>query len=222
MDKLDIPVYLESGRKRTLAIVPQWPGWCRVSADETSALQTLLDYAPRYAKALAIEGLSFQIPGSLTDFHIQEHFTGKSSPDFGVPESELPTDLLPVTPGEIKYFKTLLTACWKTFDNAVEMAQNHELTKGPRGGGRDLDKIVEHVHNVDGGYLKKLGGPSISGEELWESRYHILDALSAANRGEFPAEGPRGGKRWSPRYFVRRLAWHELDHAWEIEDRIIR
>jgi hypothetical protein len=24
---------------------------------------------------------------------------------------------------------------------------------------------------------------------------------------------------WSPRYAVRRTAWHPLDHAWEIEDR---
>ena len=23
-----------------------------------------------------------------------------------------------------------------------------------------------------------------------------------------------------PRYFVRRLAWHVLDHVWEIEDRL--
>jgi hypothetical protein len=34
-----------------------------------------------------------------------------------------------------------------------------------------------------------------------------------------PAAGPRGGKIWSVRYFVRRTAWHALDHAWEIEDR---
>jgi hypothetical protein len=222
MEKLDIPVYLESGSNRTLAIVPQWPGWCRVSADEPSVLQALLDYAPRYAKALAVEGLTFHIPVAISEFHVQERLTGVSSADFGVPDTEHQTDSLPVSPDEMKYFKTLLTACWKTFDNAVEMARNHELTKGPRGGGRDLDKIVEHVHDVDGGYLKKLGGPSITGIELWESRYQILDALSAANRGEFPAEGPRGGKRWSARYFVRRLAWHELDHAWEIEDRVIR
>jgi hypothetical protein len=25
---------------------------------------------------------------------------------------------------------------------------------------------------------------------------------------------------WTPRYFVRRMAWHELDHAWEIEARV--
>jgi hypothetical protein len=222
MEKLDIPVYLESGSKRTLAIVPIWPGWCRVSSDEPSVLKVLMEYAPRYAKALAIEGLSFQIPSSINDFHIQERYTGISAADFGVPESDLPTDSQSVSPSEIKFFKTLLTACWKTFDDAVEMARNHELKKGPRGGGRELDKIVEHVHDVDEGYLKKLGGTPIAGVTLWESRRHILNELCAAARGELPTEGPRGGKRWSPVYFVRRLAWHELDHAWEIEDRVIR
>ena len=34
-----------------------------------------------------------------------------------------------------------------------------------------------------------------------------------------PPPGPRGGKRWLPRYFVRRVGWHVLDHALEIEDR---
>jgi hypothetical protein len=29
----------------------------------------------------------------------------------------------------------------------------------------------------------------------------------------------RGGSRWSPRYAIRRSAWHSLDHAWEILDR---
>jgi hypothetical protein len=49
----------------------------------------------------------------------------------------------------------------------------------------------------------------------------ILDALASAARGEVPTQGPRGGTRWTPRYFVRRMAWHVLDHAWEIEDRIL-
>jgi hypothetical protein len=38
---------------------------------------------------------------------------------------------------------------------------------------------------------------------------------------EWPPERvPRSGKLWTPRYFVRRTAWHALDHAWEIEDRL--
>ena len=41
-----------------------------------------------------------------------------------------------------------------------------------------------------------------------------------AASGEMPERGPRGGVLWKPRYFVRRAAWHALDHAWEIEDRL--
>jgi hypothetical protein len=56
-------------------------------------------------------------------------------------------------------------------------------------------------------------------EELDHTRQAVLDAIAAAARGELPERGPRGGAIWPPRYFVRRVAWHALDHAWEIEDR---
>jgi hypothetical protein len=52
------------------------------------------------------------------------------------------------------------------------------------------------------------------------ARESVIETLGAAVRGEIPARGPRGGLRWTPRYFVRRLCWHVLDHVWEIEDRI--
>jgi hypothetical protein len=47
----------------------------------------------------------------------------------------------------------------------------------------------------------------------------VIDGLRASARGEIPAKGPRGGMRWTARKFARRLAWHAIDHAWEIEDR---
>jgi hypothetical protein len=35
-----------------------------------------------------------------------------------------------------------------------------------------------------------------------------------------PSDGaPLAGRRWPPRFAVRRIAWHALDHAWEMEDR---
>ena len=50
-------------------------------------------------------------------------------------------------------------------------------------------------------------------------RATALDALVARAEGT-PVADPRNTLRpWSPRYFVRRSAWHALDHAWEIEDR---
>jgi hypothetical protein len=60
------------------------------------------------------------------------------------------------------------------------------------------------------------------GDEAAELRRFqaILQALSSASSGDTPKQGPRGGVRWTPRRFVKRVAWHVLDHAWEIEDRI--
>jgi D-hexose-6-phosphate mutarotase len=58
--------------------------------------------------------------------------------------------------------------------------------------------------------------------DLQLTRKAMLEALAASVRGEVPEFGPRGGKRWTARYFVRREAWHVLDHAWEIEDRSVR
>jgi hypothetical protein len=54
-----------------------------------------------------------------------------------------------------------------------------------------------------------------------QSRQAILAGLEAADKGELPEKGPRGGILWPARYFVRRVAWHVLDHAWEIEDRMV-
>jgi hypothetical protein len=45
-------------------------------------------------------------------------------------------------------------------------------------------------------------------------RAAMLDTLRAAREG-----GPLGGRRWPARYAAHRIAWHALDHAWEIEDR---
>ena len=50
----------------------------------------------------------------------------------------------------------------------------------------------------------------------------IREAISLVANNQDPERGPRGGIRWTPRQFVRRVAWHTLDHAWEIEDRIVQ
>ena len=49
----------------------------------------------------------------------------------------------------------------------------------------------------------------------------IQAALDSAVRVGLPEKGPRGGAIWPAAYFVRRVAWHVLDHAWELEDRSI-
>lgn len=218
-------IYLEIGQKRTFATAIDWPGWSRSGADEASALQALFDTGPRYAQALQATGVPFQLPSQISDFAVVERLAGNGTTDFGAPNLRLSGDLQPIEPEELERFERILQACWITFDAAVQAATGRTLRMGPRGGGRDLAKISEHVYNVDVAYLRSLGGspsPAQSGDpgrSFTQLRQEILETLAAAVRGEMPERGPHGGLHWTPRYFVRRLAWHELDHAWEIEQR---
>lgn len=226
-DKID--VYLEISKKRTFAGAIAWPGWCRSGRNEELALQALLDYGSRYERVLRPVPLGFQAPAGVDTFTVIERLEGNATTDFGAPDAAPSSDnTRSLDDAERQRFQALLQACWQAFDAAAKMAAGKELRKGPRGGGRDLAGIVQHVLGSDASYLARIGRNLIKkdkdespGEALRRTRQAILDALDAAARGELPERGPRGGVRWTPRYFVRRVAWHVLDHAWEIEDRIM-
>jgi hypothetical protein len=218
-------VYLEVGSRRTIAAALDWPGWCRVGRDETAALQALFECGPRYARILRPARLGFQAPKDVSAFAVVERLKGNATTDFGAPDMAPAGDAQPLDDVELRRLQTLLKACWRAFDAAVEMAEGKTLRTGPRGGGRSLDKIVEHVLGAAGqSYLISLGGkapqPKSAALSPEPIRQACLETLVASAHGEIAAYGPRGGKRWSPRYFVRREAWHVLDHVWEIEDRL--
>lgn len=223
MTKID--VYLEIGKKRTFAGAIDWPGWCRSARDERSALQTLVEYGPRYARVLHDLRLEFHAPAETSALTVVERLEGNAGTDFGVPDISPNSDARPVVEDDLRRFEALLKACWRAFDAAVMAAGGKELRKGPRGGGRSLEQIVRHLREAEGAYVRQLGWKHAAGEDDRsggdpQSRQEALVALGAAARGELPRYGPRGGAHWTPRYFVRRTAWHALDHAWEIEDRI--
>lgn len=221
-----INVYLEIGQKRTFAGAIDWPGWCRSGRDEASALQALLDYGPRYGGVLHAARIEFPTPAVVAEFAVVERLEGNATTDFGAPSLAPSSDTQPVDDAELEHLQRLLKACWQAFDKAVQTASGKELRKGPRGGGRDLEGIIRHVLGAEAGYLSGLGGKVKQGEaealseELARTREAVMNALAAAAHGEIPARGPRGGVRWTLRYFVRRAAWHVLDHVWEIEDRL--
>lgn len=220
-----IDVYLEAGSKRTIAGALDWPGWCRVGRDADSALEALMLYAPRYARAVAPARQGFHPPADASGLAVAERLEGNATTDFGVPGMALKHDARPVDDDDLKRLQSLLKACWKSFDAAAEATANATLSKGPRGGGRDHTKLLLHVLNAEHGYIKSLGvkAPTVDEDDLPAAfelvREAALDALAQAARGETPKRGPRGGVMWAPRYFVRRVAWHVLDHAWELEDR---
>jgi hypothetical protein len=217
MDKID--VYLEIGKSRTFAGALDWPGWCRSGRHEAAALQALFDYGPRYARAIRSARQDFEPPAALAALAVVEKIPGGMGTDFGTPEQIPASDASPVALAELRRLIALLRACWKMLDAAAEAAVGRDLRKGPRGGGRELEQIVAHVWAAEAAYVRRIGGQLDPSQPPSEIRKATLRALEHMAEGTVPTVGPRGGARWPARYFVRRAAWHVLDHAWEIEDR---
>ncbi len=221
-----LPVYLEIGSKRTFAGALDWPGWSRSGTDDAAALQALLGYGKRYQKAIRTARLGFQPPDDVGTFKVVEKVKGDATTDFGTPGCIPQADTVKVSDAELRRLEAILQACWRTFDEVAAAATGRTLRLGPRGGGRDRQKMMEHVFGAEHAYATALGwklpflGPEATPAQLQEFRKGILQGLEASAHGELPLRGPRGGRRWPARYFVRRAAWHILDHAWEIEDRL--
>ena len=91
------------------------------------------------------------------------------------------------------------------------------LRKGPRGGGRDRDAITQHVAAAEQLFGRKVGlklPVPHEGERavVLGNRAAILDWCRSGRAVATERVN------WPPRYASRRLIWHILDHAWEIED----
>lgn len=219
-----VPVIVEAGGRRAFASAVDWPGWARSGRDEAAALEALIAYAPRYASVVSRTAGGFAPPADLSALRVVERVRGNATTDYGAPGVSAKRDAAPVVAADLARLRKLLTAGWRAFDAGVDAARGKTLRTGPRGGGRSLAAIVEHVREAEAGYLSGLGWPfksGASGRELLEqTRTAVLDGLAASTRGEIAAKGPRGGVRWKARFFARRLVWHVLDHLWEIEDRL--
>ncbi|MGB9377322.1 MAG: hypothetical protein WCB04_07395 [Mycobacteriales bacterium] len=194
-------ILLELGRTWVFASAVDWPGWCRRGKGEHAAIDALLDYQDRYA---LIAGRPFR-PG---EPRVVDRVPGNATTDFGAPDARSRFDDDPLESAEAGRLADLLIACWERFDE-VAAASPAELRKGPRGGGRDRDAVVDHVREAERSYGRKLG-VRVPPRTPWAEQ---RAAISAAIRT------PPGQTAWPVRYLVRRTAWHVLDHAWEIEDK---
>jgi hypothetical protein len=209
-------VYIETGGRRCFACSLEWPGWCRSGRSEGEALETLLAYAPRYAIVVAAAGLRF--PAQAQErADVVEHVEGSAATDFGVPGTLAAADGEPLTRAGAARLASLVAASWQVHD--VAAGAPAALRKGPRGGGRDRDAVATHVLEAEAAYARKLGlrwKAATLGEAAAtaEHREAILDVLRRPSDGSPVVE-----KGWPPRYAARRIAWHALDHAWEIEDK---
>ena len=227
MSAQGVPIYLEVGAKRTFASAVDWPGWSRGGRNEQEAAAALATYGDRYSAVIRAAVSKFNAPSDASAFSVVKRLKGGTGTDFGVPSLGPPSDEDPISAAELERLTGILDACWSAFDRAVKSATGLELRKGPRGGGRDLDKIAGHVVEADQAYMAQLGAQppkAAAGRPIRPSDLHdaMLEALRACARGLPVAEPRRTKNPWTPRYFARRVAWHVLDHAWEIEDRAIR
>ena len=218
-------IYLETAKRRSFAGAVEWPGWCRSGRDADAAVQALFDHAPRYAAVVGSAGGGFEVPEDVSALRVVETLPGDATTEFGAPSAAPGSDQRKLSRKELDRQLALLQASWGAFDAAAAAAAGKELRKGPRGGGRDLDRIVEHVFDADAAYLRSTGGRHRRGEadmreEMAAMRQAFVEMLRARARGEEPERGWRTAPLWAPRYAIRRSAWHALDHAWEIEDRV--
>jgi hypothetical protein len=204
-------VYIEVGGKRTFASAAGWPGWSRAGKGEQAALEALAAYAPRYSQVAKLAKVSFSVEA--TNFEIVERLKGNATTDFGAPGIPAEGETQRMTSAQVTRMCELVEACWTYLDKVVANAPA-ALRKGPRGGGRDRDPMFDHVLGAEIEYAKRIGTrlKQPDGKDkaaVRTFRKAILDSLSNPNRVE----------KWPVPYAARRIAWHALDHAWEIEDR---
>lgn len=197
-----VRVYLETGKRWVFAAAVDWPGWCRRGKGEEAAIETLLQYSDRYSRAVgvAVPTAPVEVVGRVA--------TRSGMADFGAPGSPGPWDDEPLSSRELGRHLGLLQASWAYLDRVATVSPS-ELRKGPRGGGRDRDAMLKHVQEAERAYSPKVGC-RVPPRTPWdEQRAMIESGLRQA-----PADSA-----WPVRYTIRRMAWHILDHAWEMEDR---
>lgn len=213
-----VPIGEERGTKKVFAWVVDWPGWCRSGKDATLARGAIVAIAPRYAQVAALAGITAPSPGDAGVLEIVESVPGDAATDFGVPHVITDLDRRPVDAAEAERLASLVAAAWTYLDTVAATAPA-ELRKGPRGGGRDRDKMLGHVIEADHAYAREIGVRVPQGST--EDRAAVdaeRDAVLAVLR--LPSDGtPLAGRTWPLRYAARRIAWHTLDHAWEMQDR---
>ncbi len=222
-------VYLEQGTKKVFACALEWPGWCRGGRTDEAALEALAAYAPRYALVAVEAGIAFPggaggasgaggAGGAGGAFRVVERLPGDATTDFGAPSAVATSDTGPLGAKEAERLAAIVGAAWAVFDAVVADAPA-ELRKGPRGGGRDRDTMAEHVLGAEAMYARKIGirqrQPALhDAAAISALRMAILGVVGAPSSGGSPV-----GKGWPVRYAARRIAWHVLDHAWEMQDR---
>ena len=206
--------------KRSVAFSLDWPGWNRGAKTPELALETLEAYRPRYRPVAELAGLAreFDAAGPL---EIVEDRVGPGSTDFwGISFAPSSTEHGRLAEPDLERRLTLLQAAWAFFDGVAARVST-EMRKGPRGGGRDRNRIIRHTIRTESeDFAKQVGlripeEAALTPDGLREHRRSYLEAIRAYNAGKIE----RRMRSWTLPFLIRHSAFHTLDHAWEMEDK---
>lgn len=206
--------------KRSVAFSLDWAGWERGAKTPELALETLEAYRARYRPIAELARLigEFDSAGGLD---VVEDHVGSGSTDFwGISFAPSTLETEPMNEAALERDIALLQACWAFFD-AVAARVSPEMRAGPRGGGRDRNRIVRHViRNESEEFAKRVGlkiaeEAALTPEGLKQHRESYVEAMRAYNAGQTQ----KRMKNWNLPYLIRHSAFHNLDHAWEMEDK---
>ena len=214
-----LKVTLEVGPKgkKIVAVAPEWPGLSRGAATGEAAIERLSAYVPRYVPVATLAGMgaAFDAP---TEVDVVEQYPGTGSTDFwGISFAFSSIDRQTMSSEALERELTLMRACWAFFDD-VRSRVSAEMQRGPRGGGRDRDRIVRHTIAAELDWAKGLGMRTPLDEVLTDEGLPAhRDAYCSAIRA-LHSQG-KMARTWPLRYLIRHTAFHTLDHAWEMEDK---
>jgi len=216
--KLRVTLEVGPKDKKVVAVAPDWPGLERGAKTGQAAIDRLQSYLPRYAKVAKLAGLDKQF-AAMKNLDVVEQYPGTGSTDFwGISFAFSSIDGQDMSSKELERELSLMQACWTFFDD-VRSSVSADMQKGPRGGGRDRDRIVRHTIATEQDWSKKLGIRSPEGvvvtdaEALKTHRGAYCTAIRA-----FHSEG-KMARTWPLRFLIRHTAYHTMDHAWEMEDK---
>lgn len=216
-DNLRLTLEIGPKGKRVVAVAPDWPGLERGAKTGEAAVERLLSYLPRYAKVTMLAGMEDEFHTTL-DFEVVETYVGTGSTDFwGISFAFSSFDRQVMSNESLERELTLMQASWAFFDD-VRSRVSAEMQRGPRGGGRDRDRIVRHTFGAELDWANKLGvltplEEMLTVEGLKSHRTAYCSAIRALRSQRKMA------RTWPLRFLIRHTAYHSLDHAWEMEDK---
>ena len=219
---MPVRTVIERGPKgqRSVAFSLDWLGWSRGAKTPELALETLESYRGRYRPIADLAGMTREFDAS-GPLEVVEDRVGPGSTDFwGISFAPASTEQGPMSEAEFHRAITILQACWTFFDG-VAARVSREMRKGPRGGGRDRNRIIRHTIRTESeDFAKQVGlripeEAALTPEGLRQHRETYVAAMRAYNAGEVE----KRMRSWTLPFLIRHSAFHTLDHAWEMEDK---